>query len=166
MATAIIVTQYDGATAADIETKITKPLEDEIRGVSGLKDVKSTSQAGLSTIVVRIDMDDSKVDVDEAIRLVEACKGALEEEDDAGFDPSFETDDKYSKIFREIRNMLNAAKQATNDPKVEYSAIEERILRMGLATKEMLNDTLDEYVDHNVLQLNAPRTVVRLVELV
>lgn len=71
MATAIIVTQYDGATAADIETKITKPLEDEIRGVSGLKDVKSTSQAGLSTIVVRIDMDDSKVDVDEAMNDVQ-----------------------------------------------------------------------------------------------
>ena len=71
MATAIIVTQYDGATAADIETKITKPLEDEIRGVSGLKDVKSTSQAGLSTIVVRVDMDDERVDVKEAMNDIQ-----------------------------------------------------------------------------------------------
>ncbi len=66
-ATATVVTVYDGATSSDIETKITKPIEDEIRGVTGLKDVKSVSQAGLSTIVVRVDMDDSKVDVDKAM---------------------------------------------------------------------------------------------------
>ncbi len=64
---ATVVTVYDGATASDIETKITKPIEDEIRGVTGLKDVSSTSQAGLSTINVRIDMDDSKVNVAEAM---------------------------------------------------------------------------------------------------
>lgn len=67
MATATVITSYDGATAEDIETKITKPLEDEIRGVTGLKDVKSTSQSGLSTIVIRVDMDDPKVDVDETM---------------------------------------------------------------------------------------------------
>jgi len=67
MGTATIITSYDGATAKDIETKITKPLEDEIRGVSGLKRVRSISQAGLSTIVVVVDIDDPKVDVDEAM---------------------------------------------------------------------------------------------------
>ena len=56
-ATAIITTQYKGASPGDIEVLITKPIEDEIRTVSGLKDVKSTSQTGLSTIMVRIDMD-------------------------------------------------------------------------------------------------------------
>ena len=56
-ATAQITTRYDGATAKDIETKITKPIEDKIREVSGLKDVKSISKSGLSTIIVRVDMD-------------------------------------------------------------------------------------------------------------
>ncbi|OUR98557.1 hypothetical protein A9Q84_03855 [Halobacteriovorax marinus] len=63
-ATAIVTTRYDGATAQDIETKITKPIEDEIRTVRGLKDVKSTSQSGLSTIVIRVDMDRSGIVVD------------------------------------------------------------------------------------------------------
>lgn len=67
LATATVVTIYDGATASDIETKITKPLEDEIRGVNGLKKVKSTSQAGRSTIVVTVDMDDPKVNVSETM---------------------------------------------------------------------------------------------------
>lgn len=66
-AQAMITTFYDGATASDMETKITKPIEDEIRGVTGLKDVRSTSQAGLSTINVRVDMDDSNVNVAEAM---------------------------------------------------------------------------------------------------
>ncbi|PIK14987.1 efflux RND transporter permease subunit [Halobacteriovorax sp. JY17] len=66
-ATAIVTTRYDGATAQDIETKITKPIEDEIRTVSGLKDVNSTSQSGLSTIVIRIDMDGSGVVVEDVM---------------------------------------------------------------------------------------------------
>lgn len=60
-ATAIIETEYYGATPEDIEVKITKPIEDELRGVSGLKDVRSVSQAGRSKIVVRVDMDNPKV---------------------------------------------------------------------------------------------------------
>lgn len=67
LATATVITGYDGATAKDIETKITKPLEDEIRGVTGLKSVRSISQAGLSTIVIEVDMDDPKVDVSETM---------------------------------------------------------------------------------------------------
>lgn len=67
LATATVITFYDGATASDIETKITKPIEDEIRGVTGLKDVRSISQAGLSTIVVQVDMDDPKVNVKETM---------------------------------------------------------------------------------------------------
>ncbi|MBT4761657.1 MAG: efflux RND transporter permease subunit [Bdellovibrionaceae bacterium] len=70
-ATATIITNYDGATASDVETKITKPIEDEIRGVNGLKDVKSTSQAGLSSITVRVDMDDPKINVAETIDEVQ-----------------------------------------------------------------------------------------------
>jgi multidrug efflux pump subunit AcrB len=60
-ATAIIETEYFGATPEDIEVKITKPIEDEIRTISGLKDVRSISQAGKSKIVVRVDMDNPKV---------------------------------------------------------------------------------------------------------
>ncbi len=65
-ATAIVTTIYDGASAEDMEIKITKPIEDEIRTVTGIKDVKSTSQASLSTIVIRVDMDNVD-DVDEVM---------------------------------------------------------------------------------------------------
>ncbi|MCI5072817.1 efflux RND transporter permease subunit [bacterium] len=61
-ATATITTMYPGANPDTIEELITKPIEDEIRTVKGLKDTKSTSQAGQSKIVVRVDMDHYDVD--------------------------------------------------------------------------------------------------------
>ena len=84
-ATAIINTQYNGASPEDIEALITKPIEDEIRTVSGLKDVKSTSQTGLSTIMVRIDMDnvDEKEvmdDLQKAVQRVSKLPADLEQQ--------------------------------------------------------------------------------------
>lgn len=61
-AMATITTRYDGATARDVETKITKPIEDKIREISGLKDVRSVSKSGLSSIIVRVDMDNEDED--------------------------------------------------------------------------------------------------------
>lgn len=60
-AVALVETEYFGATPEDIEVKITKPIEDELRTVSGLKDVRSISQAGRSKIIIRVDMDNPKV---------------------------------------------------------------------------------------------------------
>lgn len=56
-AQAVITTNYPGASPEEVESKVTKKLEDEIRTVSGLKDTTSVSQSGLSKIFVRIDMD-------------------------------------------------------------------------------------------------------------
>jgi multidrug efflux pump subunit AcrB len=72
-ATAIITTYYKGAAPEDIEALITKPIEDEIRTVSGLKDVKSVSQSGMSMIMVRIDMDnvDEEVVMDDLQKAVQ-----------------------------------------------------------------------------------------------
>lgn len=66
-ATATITTNYSGASAHDIETRITKPIEDQIKTVSNIKDVRSISQPGLSTIIVRVDMDVRGVDVSETM---------------------------------------------------------------------------------------------------
>jgi multidrug efflux pump subunit AcrB len=60
-AMATVITPYDGASAEDIETKITKKIEDQIRTVSGLKDVRSVSQSGLSSIFIRADLDNINV---------------------------------------------------------------------------------------------------------
>lgn len=87
-AMAQITTRYDGATASDVETKITKPLEDEIRTVSGLKDVKSVSKSGFSKIFVRIDMD--KEDEDEVLNdLQKKVEGVSDLPTDLRDDPAY-----------------------------------------------------------------------------
>lgn len=83
-AQAIVTTVYRGASAEDIEAKITKPIEDEIRGVTGLKDVKSVSQPGISTIFIRVDIDNADVqkamnDLQKAVDRAQGLPTDLEE---------------------------------------------------------------------------------------
>lgn len=84
-ATAIITTIYPGASPEDIEALITKPIEDEIRTVSGLKDVNSQSRTGQSVIVVRIDMDNEDEeevmdDLQKAVQRVADLPSDLEQQ--------------------------------------------------------------------------------------
>ncbi len=46
---------YPGNTAEDIEKLITDPLEDELKGISGVEEITSTSQEDYSMIVVEFD---------------------------------------------------------------------------------------------------------------
>ncbi|NRA69044.1 MAG: efflux RND transporter permease subunit [Pseudobacteriovorax sp.] len=71
----IIVTPYPGAGPEDVEADVTKVIEEKVRTVRGIKDVKSVSQIGLSRIVVRADIDNYPVaevmdDLEKAIGAV------------------------------------------------------------------------------------------------
>lgn len=68
-----ITTNYPGASPEEVEELITMKIEDAVREVEGLKDVRSVSQPNLSTINVRIDMDnfDTEVVVDDLQRAVQ-----------------------------------------------------------------------------------------------
>lgn len=52
-----ITTIYQGATAEEVETEITKKIEDRIREVKGIKKVESRSQINMSIIKITIDID-------------------------------------------------------------------------------------------------------------
>jgi multidrug efflux pump subunit AcrB len=52
-----ITTVFPGSSALEVEERITNKIEEQIQGVSGIRDYTSISQSGLSTISVRIDMD-------------------------------------------------------------------------------------------------------------
>lgn len=47
-----VVTSYAGAAPNVVETKVTKPIEDELSGISGIKTITSTSRSGHSRINV------------------------------------------------------------------------------------------------------------------
>ena len=52
-----ITTVYQGATAEEVETEITKKIEDRIREVKGIEKVESRSQINMSIIKITIDID-------------------------------------------------------------------------------------------------------------
>ncbi|MDA8792363.1 efflux RND transporter permease subunit [Bacteriovoracaceae bacterium] len=59
---------YPGAPAEDVELFVTKPIEDELKGVVGIEEVVTTSSVGVSSI--RIVIDDDYPDKDEVTREV------------------------------------------------------------------------------------------------
>lgn len=52
-----VVTIYPGAAPEDVELNVTIPIEDSIRGVSGIEKVESVSREGYSSVQVTLDPD-------------------------------------------------------------------------------------------------------------
>ena len=57
-----ITTIYPGASPEDVELNVTIPIEDGLKGVSGIKEMKSTSMENLSRIVLVLDPDASDLE--------------------------------------------------------------------------------------------------------
>ncbi len=69
-----VVTPYENAAPEEIETLITKPIEEAVGGISGLRTVTSTSKEGLSLVMVEFNwnqnMDFASLAVREKIDLI------------------------------------------------------------------------------------------------
>lgn len=66
-----IDTIYNGAIGEEIETEITKKIEDELRGIKGIKNITSISQTNRSKIVIKIDID--KYNQDDVVEDIQAA---------------------------------------------------------------------------------------------
>ncbi len=53
----VVSTPYPGAGPAEVESLISKPLEDELSTISGLKRLSSTSQEGMSTVIAEFNLE-------------------------------------------------------------------------------------------------------------
>lgn len=52
----MVQTPYSGAGPSEIETLVTKPIEDELSSVSGIKTLSSVSQEGVSTVIAEFNL--------------------------------------------------------------------------------------------------------------
>lgn len=70
-----VVTTYQGASASDIETNLTRPLEDVLNSVSNLKEIYSSSSDGLSVIFINFEygtnLDEASNDIRSSLSLIE-----------------------------------------------------------------------------------------------
>lgn len=76
MSMIIVMTTYSGASPEDVTDLVTKPIEDQIGTLSGLKNITSTSSEGSSMIMCQYnygtDMDDAYDDLKKKIDLAES----------------------------------------------------------------------------------------------
>jgi multidrug efflux pump subunit AcrB len=72
-AQAVIKTFYPGATPEDVEIQVTTKIEDALREIEGIKQVRSVSQEGYSELKISVDIDnvDSREVLDEIQRAVD-----------------------------------------------------------------------------------------------
>lgn len=90
---ASITATLPGASAEEIETTVTKPLEEAINTVSGLDEIQSVSREGASTIIVRFVLEkDIDVAVQEIRDKIAAIQLQLPEDMDAPIVNKFDLD--------------------------------------------------------------------------
>jgi len=70
----LVLTSYEGASASDIETNVTKPLENVLNGVSNLKHINANSEENVSVIALEfeygIDVEEATNDIRDKLDLV------------------------------------------------------------------------------------------------
>src|SRR5574344_1159232 len=69
-----VMTTYSGANAEEIETNLTKTLEDAFNSVQGIKEITSTSRDNMSMVMMEFDwgtdLDEAVNDVRDAIDMI------------------------------------------------------------------------------------------------
>ena len=83
LATMIVTTRYPGASPKDVEQNVTRLIEDELKGIAGIDNFKSTSAENVSSVNVEINIDHPNPDEvkDEIRRAVDRVSDLPEEVD-------------------------------------------------------------------------------------
>jgi hydrophobic/amphiphilic exporter-1 (mainly G- bacteria), HAE1 family len=70
-----VFTQYNGANAADIETNITKPIEDAMSSISAMKEITSVSRDNVSLVFIEFewgtDLDEAANDIRDQLSFID-----------------------------------------------------------------------------------------------
>lgn len=97
--TVAVITDYEGAAPQEVENMVTRPLEEVLATVQGVKNISSISQAGTSIVLLELtwgtSLDFALLDVREKIDLV---KGYLP--DDAGSPWVFKADPTMMPVIQ------------------------------------------------------------------
>ena len=72
----LVVTQYPGASPADVETFVTKPIEDALAGLTALRHISSTSAESVSQVTLEFELsassDTAATDTERALASIRA----------------------------------------------------------------------------------------------
>ena len=112
----VITTIYPGAGPEEIETLVSKPLEDNVGSVNGLKNITSSSQEGISAVVMEFELGtDNDVAAADVRAKVDATRMLLPQDIDApviqkvdmGARPIIQLAISSQRPARELRDMAD-----------------------------------------------------------
>ncbi|KAA6299845.1 MAG: Multidrug resistance protein MdtB, partial [Candidatus Ordinivivax streblomastigis] len=117
--TITLTTIYPGAGASEVETSVTKKIEDALSTLENLKKISSISQEGVSVVTVQLNEGtDANLSVQDAQRKINAIKSDLPKEI---LDPSI------NKISIDEMPIMRIAASASLPPTQFYKLTEDRI---------------------------------------
>ncbi|RYY30686.1 MAG: efflux RND transporter permease subunit [Sphingobacteriaceae bacterium] len=118
--TVSISTVYPGAAAAEVETSVTKKLEDAFSSVEGLDKITSTSQEGISSVVVQLK---SGTDIDQAERDIQRKADQAQNDLPADIDKPI-----VNKINLEDAPVIKAGVTSQQSPRELYDFVDKQLL--------------------------------------
>ncbi len=123
-----VITAYPGVSGKDIADTLSKPLEEEFATIAGVKNIKSTSQDGLSVIKVEFyygnDVDSAAVDVQNAInRIKRSLPAGIQEPQVMKFSSSSKPVVSYSLSSKQV-DLTAIRTLAENELKSELQLVD------------------------------------------
>jgi HAE1 family hydrophobic/amphiphilic exporter-1 len=114
-----VQTVYPGAGASEVETSVTKKLEDALSTLENLKKITSTSMEGVSVIAIELNEGtDANLAVQDAQRKINAIKSQL---------PSDILDPSINKISVDEVAIMNIAVSSSLPPTEFHKFVEDRV---------------------------------------
>jgi HAE1 family hydrophobic/amphiphilic exporter-1 len=114
-----VQTIYPGAGASEVETSVTKKIEDALSTLENLKKISSTSMEGVSVIAIELNEGtDANLAVQEAQRKISAIKVDL---------PIEVLEPSINKVALDEKAILSVAASSTLPPTEFYKLVEDRI---------------------------------------
>ena len=107
---------------------------------------------------LRFNEEVEQMDIDEALRLIEASRSSINEDDTAEKNTYNARTDSMSSIFLIIRDMCSSQ----SDKTVGMQEIERKVLSKGFKI-DALNDTIENYANLSIIYVNSSKTEVTLI---
>lgn len=150
-----VSTVLPGASPEDIETLVTDPIEQAVRGVKGVKEISSTSRESVSTIVIEFQSEiktkDAQTDVQSAVNTVidlpsdaqKALVQSLDFEDVPVVTIALASHTDDQSLFEFARRIQKSLEDLPTVRKVIVSGLEKQILEVTINPEAMLTHRLN-----------------------
>ncbi len=160
--TITITTQYPGAGPDDINELVSRKVEEAVSGVNGIREITSTSQEGISSVVVTLELDrnldsalsDVRSKVDAVVNSLpkDVLKPEVQKFDSTSapnltlaFSSTMSSkalrdliDDKLADRFSQINGVASASVQGGDQREIQVRVKKDRLLAYGIGISDIL----------------------------